>query len=46
MLERTEQQRTTKTLDASLIRMNFNRDRAAGTIPLPSRSGELAEAHL
>ena len=38
MLESPEQQRTTGMLDVSRIQMDFNEDRATGTIPLPSRS--------
>jgi signal transduction histidine kinase len=38
MLEGSEQQRTTKMLDAPPVRMDFNEYRATGTIPLPSRS--------
>src|SRR5579863_10450789 len=38
MLEGTEQQRTTKMLDAPPVRIGFNENRATGTIPIPSRS--------
>jgi len=37
MLESTEQRRTTKILDVSHIRINFNEYGSTGTIPIPSR---------
>ena len=38
MLQGLEQQRTTTMLEAPLIQMGFDKNRATGTIPLPSRS--------
>ena len=41
MLHGWEQRRTTQMLDAHTIQMDFNEDRAIGTIPLPLGSGSL-----